>query len=74
VNHAFFKQEALLKGATAMKVPVLIQGIMRKNREDYFFEAAGIDPQDAFCEDVCHQVYPNGGEELDQCLDDCRDN
>ena len=57
-----------------MKIPTLIQGIIRKNREDCLFQRDKVIPQNAFCESVCHKVYHNGSQQLDQCLDDCRDN
>ncbi len=56
-----------------MKMPTLIQGVMRKNRRDVISGMGGIVPQDAFCEDVCHQSYAVGSEDHEECLDDCRD-
>lgn len=55
-----------------MKCPINIRGCNRKNRSDRLGQA-GVLAQD-FCEDVCHQVYPEGSEEKEECLDNCHEN
>lgn len=57
-----------------MKIPNSIKGIVRKNRSDAVSANTGVIPQNAFCENVCHQVFPRGGPVRDQCLHDCRKN
>ena len=54
-----------------MKLPNLIEGAFRRNRQVALVFSTGVIPQD-YCEDLCFENHEIGSEEHQECLANCR--
>ena len=54
-----------------MKMPTLIEGIVRKNRRDLLTRATGILAQQ--CEEACAEELDPGTDEYAECVAECEE-